>query len=703
MEIYGGVNPYESHRFGFGYVDTIQRQRAASTTRNRAPASVHRDQSIHTMQQVMRMREAVKAIKPMMLESQEIQVASPASATSASSLGLDMTATATTMQSTEEVNTTPTSISTHGPEWTGSTAQVALSGEYDGSNGSDTLTFKVNSDGTHGEDNLQIKVFDSQNNEIDQINIQKKDAIDEQYTLSNGLVLSLGEGELIKNDNFSVTVDDSVPISFSPTEPDWAGSNALATIGGVYDGSNGTDTLTFEVNAGGTHGVDDLQLKVFDSGNNQIDQLDIKKEDPIDRQYTLSNGLTFTLGEGDLLNGTNFTLGVFDSIGSAVDPDKPFNGTRTDDPNLEPGLSVSAGSFQINGTSIDVNADDSINNVLDRINQSDAGVTATFDAATETVMLTQNTTGSTLDIVLENDTSGFLAALKLDGATATPGEDSEPNKSLTQVATFSAVQSSSISVNSVSIDIDVNTDSLNDVLGRISASGAGVTASFDSASQKVSLNSDNAESQMILSEGATNFFSAVRISEGTYNSQNDVIEAQSQGVNVVDVTDRIVDSIIAENSEKPWEIQDSETTPASAADARILRTLVNNMADAMNTLFDDSAFKGSPGAFLEGVRNGIRAAVSITFGSEGPRFNTDFGIQFDFSNNDGRVFNFSPADQHRFETTLATQKGAASVGNTLFGTESQGLLNQLHATLAAAGSGLEGEIDPTGLFLDISI
>ena len=546
------------------------------------------------------MREAVKAIKPEMVESQEIQVASPASATSTSSLGLDMTTTAATLQSTEEVNTTPTSYSTHGPEWTGS-------------------------------------------------------------------------------------------------------STAQVTIDGVYDGSNGTDTLTFKVTQQGTHGSANLQIRVYDSNNEEIDRIAISKHDPMDQQYNLSNGLVLTLGEGDLAQRDTFTVEVFDSVGSAVDPDKAFNGTRNDNPDLEYGLRVSDGSFQINGSTIEVNASDTLNDVLDRINQSNAGVTATFDAGTESVLLTQNTTGSTPDIVLENDTSGFLAAMKLDDATAIAGEDAEPDKSLAEVTAFSTVQSGSISVNGVSIDIDVNADSLNDVLDRISASAAGVTASFDSVSQKVSLNSNNADSQMILSDGATNFFLSARILEGTYNSENDVIQAQAQGVNVVDVTNLVVESIVDENAEKPWEIGKSESAPVAAADGRMLTGLVKNIAHSMNTLFDDSAFKGSPGAFLEGVRNGIRAAVTSTFGSEGPRFNTDFGIQFDFSTNNGRVFNFSADNQHRFETALATPEGAASARNTLFGNESQGLFNQLHTTLTASASEFENQSDPTGIFVDVSI
>ena len=362
---------------------------------------------------------------------------------------------------------------------------------------------------------------------------------------------------------------------------------------------------------------------------------------------------------------------------NAVNPDNPFNGTGSADPNLQSGLEVTSGSFEINGTTIDVAADDTINSVLDKINGSDAGVTATFDAASETVLLTQNTPGSTPDIVLANDTSGFVAAVKLEGAVAIPGEDGtvteDPATPMAEVESFSAVQGGSISVNGVAIDIDVSTDSLNDILDRITASEAGVTASYDSNSKRVSLTSNDSESQLILDSGSTDFFSAVGISDGTYEATESAIE--TQGVKVADVTNLVVESIVEENSEKPWE-QNFETAPAAALDTKKLSTLVNNMADAMNALFDDSAFKGSPGAFLEGVRSDIREAVSSWFGSEGPQFDTDFGIRFNFEKTDKKtdegVFNFSQTEQSRFEAALTDPEGATSVRNAFSGKNPMG-------------------------------
>jgi len=608
MIVNGGVNPYDSQRFGFGYIDTIQRQRFAASSQNRISTSNERDASIQAFKKIMRIREAVQAIKPMMLDTEEIQVASPARASSASSLDLSSstTGTPTTLESTEEVNASTTAYSTDPPEWTGTTT-------------------------------------------------------------------------------------------------------AQPTIGGEYDGSSGTDTLTFEVKKGGTLGGNLILINVYDSNNNQIDSLSFKKADSVDTPYTLSNGLTVTFGEGDFVKNDSFTLEVYDNVENAVDPDKAFNGTGSDDPNLQDGLDVTSGSFEINGTTIDVAADDTINSVLDKINGSDAGVTATFDPATEKVLLTQNTPGSAPDIVLANDTSGFVAAVKLEGAVAIPGEDGtvteDPATPLAEVESLSAVQNGSISVNGVAIDIDVSTDSLNDILDRITASEAGITATYDSNSKRVSLTSDDSESQLILDSGSTNFFAAVDISDETYEATESAFE--TQGVKVADVTNLVVESIVEENSEKPWE-QNFETAPAAALDTQKLSTLVNNMANAMNALFDDSTFKGSPGAFLEGVRSDIRETVSSWFGSEGPQFDTDFGIRFNFEKTDEKtdkkVFDFSQTEQSRFESALTDPEGATSVRNALFGQESNGLFTQLHATLTAAAASFESHnIDPTGLFLNVSI
>jgi hypothetical protein len=268
------------------------------------------------------------------------------------------------------------------------------------------------------------------------------------------------------------------------------------------------------------------------------------------------------------------------------------------------------------------------------------------------------------------------------------------------VDAFSTVQSGSISVNGVSIDIDVNTDSLNDVLDRITASEADVTASYDSNTKKVTLSSNNAESQLILDSGTTNFLPAVEITDGTYEPVNETIDVQTSGVDAVkssDLTFEYAETYIAELEATAGEDRVVAETPTAATDTKMLGDLVNVIADSMNALFDGS------GSETEALQNEVRSAVASWFDSKGSQFNTDFGIGFDFEKTREGVFKFSQSDRSQFEAALASPQSAASVSRALFGTESEGLFNQLHSALTAAGTGRELQADPTGLFLDITV
>ena len=78
---------------------------------------------------------------------------------------------------------------------------------------------------------------------------------------------------------------------------------------------------------------------------------------------------------------------------------------------------MTAGSFTINGIQIDILDTDTLNSVVSKITNSSAGVIATFDVATERVLLTQKTLGPGGQIVLGGDSSGFFDAVKLSAAT----------------------------------------------------------------------------------------------------------------------------------------------------------------------------------------------------------------------------------------------------------------------------------------------
>ena len=67
------------------------------------------------------------------------------------------------------------------------------------------------------------------------------------------------------------------------------------------DGSNGSQKMTFRVNREGTDGVNNLKLDVLNAVGTTIGTIDIDRADPINKVYTLANGLQLTLGSGALI------------------------------------------------------------------------------------------------------------------------------------------------------------------------------------------------------------------------------------------------------------------------------------------------------------------------------------------------------------------------------------------------------------------
>ena len=255
----------------------------------------------------------------------------------------------TQLNSVEEINTAPTSYTQNGPAWKGSTvtapwtglstAEATVSGSYDGSDGQGILTFEVRRAGTHGEHDLRIRVLGPDGSNIENINIDKHDPQNQVYVLSNGLTISLGAGDLIKNDTFEVDTT-LVSTSYAPNNPGWTGATAAPTIGGAYDGSNGTGDLKFLVNRNGVHGEDDLRIRVYDPNDSLIDTINISKNDPINKVYSLDNGLTLAFGDGELVRNESFLVSV-----DALDPN---NYTTT--PQWEYGSSTATLSGDYDGS-----------------------------------------------------------------------------------------------------------------------------------------------------------------------------------------------------------------------------------------------------------------------------------------------------------------------------------------------------------------
>ncbi|MCP4301038.1 MAG: hypothetical protein GY783_10670 [Gammaproteobacteria bacterium] len=493
--------------------------------------------------------------------------------------------------------------------------------------------------------------------ELTNINVRfKLDLPDARSASALGLDMTHTAATLNSADEINAS-----PMSFTPFGPAWDdGSSALITIGGEYHGTHGTGPITFEVRRAGTHGVNDLRIRVEDSLGNRIKNINVRSNHAEDRQYSLNNGLYLTLGPGSVSNRDFAQIQVNDNVGAVVDADLPLGGVRNQNPNLQFGLpGIVDGGFDLNGENISVSTSDTLNDVVQTINQSNAGVTAVFNALTERIEFVQNTLGSAPTVDLQNDTSNFLEATKLDSLNVIDGIDPETIKTLDAVGTFSAVQSGDIIINGQPITIDTVNDSLSTVLANINGSGAGVIATFDSASQLVVIEASDSASVLEIDGNGTGLFTALKIPEGRVDP-----EAVSRGI----------------SRKRSYEIADA----------------ANAVFEKMNRIFRDSTFLGrgsNAGQFRAPIEAALRSAFGEASGAD------ILGFSFNSSANARLRGDFTTID--RRELTSNLQRRGNLVRDFLAGSDDQGGLVQ--GLLSAAENAL-GVVNQTlglsGTFVD---
>ncbi len=217
---------------------------------------------------------------------------------------------------------------------------------------------------------------------------------------------------------------NTIPTSFTPINPSFTGtSTAKPTISGTFNGTQ-DDAYTFKSPNGGTVGKDKIRIEVFDNQGGRIKTINLNTNYQPGTPKNVINGMKVSFSAGTIEKDDQFSLSLSVTVGSSVNPDNPFNGTGSQDPNFDPDVPVvTDGSFTVNGVTINVSSSDSLNSVLNKTTNSAAAVTATFDPVSEKIVLLQKTPGSSNQIILGNDSSGFLEATKLSGAQQILGQD----------------------------------------------------------------------------------------------------------------------------------------------------------------------------------------------------------------------------------------------------------------------------------------
>lgn len=212
-------------------------------------------------------------------------------------------------------------------------------------------------------------------------------------------------------------------------------------------------------------------------------------------------------------------------LGTAI---TPSNGTQSDgDPAL-------TGTLTINGVQISYNVDsDNLYDLQQAIQNANCGAALTFNA-NGTATLTA-TTAAGLALGSASDTGNILQVLGFQDAQYVGSGDGEsvtsssPIIAINQYATLdgtgnagfaTAVTSGFFTINGVQITVNAGTDSVNDVIQAINQSTAGVTASFNTATNQIVLtNSASGPQNIVLgaSNDTSNFLVAAGLT-GTYGS-----------------------------------------------------------------------------------------------------------------------------------------------------------------------------------------
>jgi flagellar hook-associated protein 2 len=285
----------------------------------------------------------------------------------------------------------------------------------------------------------------------------------------------------------------------------------------------------------------------------------------------------------------------------------PLNGTSDVSgltlANLSTATSVTAGTFSIDGQVVTVALTDSLQDVFGKISTATGGnVTAAYDSATDRISLTS---GDGSDIILGagNDTSNFLPAMKLANAPAGAGATLTSAGTLGSVALNATLASSRLrgalspdvdgngtfSINGVAIDYNVNTDTLSTVLQRINASGAGVSAGYDSANDRFILtNTATGDTGIGATEVSGGLLDALGLGGGaTLQRGQNALFSVNNGVTISSASNTLSSAVLGVTGLTVTARSVSSQTVTVAPDASAMQGKIEKFIDAYNAIQGD--------------------------------------------------------------------------------------------------------------------
>lgn len=268
--------------------------------------------------------------------------------------------------------------------------------------------------------------------------------------------------------------------------------------------SNSAEKLGAKLNSGANNGSFITGTFEFEDGKGvQVGKFQIYQDSSAvcrPETYTTFYGDTFDkienanppIDKEEIDNWLNTKIGSKTSAGN----------TFFDDGTAFEGLN---GVFYINGTKIEIEDYKQLtpNELMAKVNSSGAGVTMSYDYE-KNIFQVKNNTGGAVELTMGNDTdtSNFFELFKVGlnhGATYVRGQNKGSLDTTTVISkldpgfSYPIKDSGTFTINGVSIYVDVNKDTIQDVIDKVNKSGAGVTMAYDTNTDKFSLTSNSNE------------------------------------------------------------------------------------------------------------------------------------------------------------------------------------------------------------------
>jgi hypothetical protein len=301
------------------------------------------------------------------------------------------------------------------------------------------------------------------------------------------------------------------PLAYASVKLSLAGSSSQATLSGSYSGvgAASASALRVEISQAASVGSNPSALKFTVSNQDggvlfSYDGL-AKAGQPISLGADIGLQIAFSAGALQARSATEVPV-------TALQPYKVDINASFDDPDQRPrfdgGARVTAGSFLVNGSRIEVRADDSIASVLQRISENVPDIKASFDD--DRIRLTSQLS-SRRPIVVGDDSSGFLAATRLAGGLSVPGGAAGGDERLSLMAQFARVQAGRFRLGGNWVAVDPASDSVNSVMARMREAAPHVLAYLD-GDQRLVVRGD--EGEAALGDDSSGFLAAMGLDGG---------------------------------------------------------------------------------------------------------------------------------------------------------------------------------------------